>query len=230
MLADEPAHLLSVIEALELSLSRWQMLREKLNPMAPAPLRVRVHASPRSERRRGRLQPSDADWSSVRVRRDFVQYSILFGIARLSAQRSACSAGTRAWLINLEQKVVKLLRKQSEGDTRALSSAIDAAEARVTRRHERLEQEDAKQHLAAARRHRNDHLFDAHLHQGCCGLEQTAQIQVLLFFCVGLLALGVWALQALLNLLRSVGDALLDLVQMAEDGEVVEPNLFHGDS
>ena len=62
----------------------------------------------------------------------FANWSIVFGeVALVIIVLRLLSAGHRRLLIDLEQKVVKLLRETPEGNTRALCSAIDAAEARV---------------------------------------------------------------------------------------------------
>ena len=120
------------------------------------------------------------------------------------------SAATRA-LVDLEQHIARLLRDMPGEDKLAFCSAVYAEEDKVAGA------------MAVSNKKMNRAIwlmlvsFFVGIHLVTSSASSIAlsvsDSVTILIFCVLLLAFAIWALVAFLNLLRSIGDALDDLVE-----------------
>ena len=124
------------------------------------------------------------------------------------------SAGHARLLVDLEQRIVHMLNETADGDKDAFCAAVDEAESAVT----------GAMTVSNKKMQRSIWLDLVALGIGTFSciilirvLSSTSDLdvfeQVLLLGAFFSLALGLWGLFAFLNLLRSVGDALTDLVE-----------------
>jgi hypothetical protein len=212
---DEPAHLLFVIEPIKQDEEAWKALRAKLNPtvtlvvvfLVAAMIGVR-NARPGTA---GYNLFGNAPLGAVFT---FAGWSVF--LSTIFMPFVIClrllTAGHARLLIDLEQRIVKLLHETERDDPHAFCLGMDTAERRVT----------------GAMGTSNGKLGPAiwltltmiglgiitllACIKAWWSLSQSAMQGQLVAFAI-ILIIAFWGLCALLNLLRSVGDALSDLVE-----------------
>ena len=200
---EDPAHLLFVIAPLRCHAVAWESLRDKLNATVPLCVACIVALSV------GAI-------SRVNVVVCFLAILVLFNTMFFISVTCLrlLSAGHVQLLVDLEQRICSLLRDTPESDKHTFCVAADKAESRVAGA---MGVSNARMLHAIWIMLVNAGLLSLTalliIKFAIVGDVSSTVVQLVVFPFCGMLTFGVWSLRALLNVLRSVGDALDDLVE-----------------
>ena len=215
MLAEERAHLLVVIEPIEQDEKAWKALRAKLNPAIALGvsfcLSVMVGLANTAP---GAAGPKTFGNPFLGFAFGFVGNAV--GLTNFAVLLVTClrllTAGHVRLLIDLEQRTTELLRETPPGDRHAFCANFDAAERRAAGAMS-VSNEKLSHVIWLTLVLLGMGMFVVFAYINANTGAKSAAIQALVIACAVLLVVWVWALYALLNLLRAVGDALADLIE-----------------
>jgi hypothetical protein len=214
MFVEEPAHLLFVVEPIKQDEKAWKVLRAKLNPTIALVVIFLVAASLGFRNTSpGRLGYNLFGHSLLGFVFVFMGWLVFLSAGTVFV---AClrllSAGHARLLVDLEQRIVKLLHETEREDQRAFCTGMDTTERRVMGA------------MGTSNYKLGRAIWLTLIMIGICIITALALIKAWIGFksvetqglvvaVAIMLVIFLWALHALLNLLRSVGDALSDLVE-----------------